>query len=284
MGAFIIFLCVFLGCGRSAQDYVEAGERALKAYNLEEAERDYQKAIDLEPNNARALYGMGWVLNMKRNIPAARIYFERAIQADPKYYGGYKGMGSIHLAMGFYEQAEASFKTALRLKPDDAATHGSLGYVYLVTKRLDLAEKAFRKALELEPDRGEIHYLLAELRAKQGAYDAALEELEQGESKPFEEVKFKLLGDELRARLYLRKALKALPSVSTPDEKGRADLEARLRDIERADAALSRALKTSIVMEKVRLRRLGKKIEAARARLKRRLKEGDAEGHAASDG
>jgi tetratricopeptide (TPR) repeat protein len=260
----ILLLILLCACQRSPEQWAAAGEAALRAYKLEEAEQDFQRALDIDPPLPQALYGMGWIYSTRRDTAQARVFYERCIDAAPHYYGGYKGMGSLHLAMGFYDQAEASLKKAIALKPDEAASHGSLGYVYLVTRRLDLAEQEFQTALELEPKRGEVHYLLAELRARQGQLDAALKELEQGEGKPIEEVKFRLLNEQLRGQLLLQKALEGLADGEQPPPD---EVKRRSGLLEQADKALDAALALSFVEEKQRLFQLKDKVRAARERL-----------------
>jgi len=263
----LLVLLLLLGaCTRSLEAWLEEGEAALKAYRLDDAERAFLRALDRNPASPRALYGLGWTHHLRGNEVAARVYFEQCIEVAPGYYGGYKGMGSVHLAMGYYDQAEASFQRAIELKPDEAATYASLGYVYFVTNRLDLAEEAFRKAAALEPDRGETHYLLAELKARQGDLKQALEQLDAAESRAIEEVKFRFLARKLRGQVLLRMALEGIspnraPQISS-DERQR-----RLEMLEEAEQAFQDALKLSVLRDRVQLNRLLRKVRRARARL-----------------
>jgi len=261
----LAFLFLVSGCQKSVEEWTELGEAAIKRQALDEAEVAFQKALGLDPLHPQALYGMGWIFSSRRDLAGARIFYERAIQVAPNFYGGYKGMGSIHMAMGFLPQAEASFKKALQLKPDEAATYGSLGYVYMMTRRLDKAEEVFRKALALEPDRGELHYLMAELRSRQGADDAALEEIAKGDGKTFEEVKFRQLNEELRGRLYLKKALEGVTTQGHTFSA--AEVKVRLDLLAKAEVALDKALEMAYLDERVRLFRLKKKVVRARIKL-----------------
>jgi hypothetical protein len=137
--------------------------------------------------------------------------------------------------------------------------------VYLVTHRLSLAETQFTEALHLEPARGELHYFMAELRARQGAFDVALEELRRGREKPIEEVKFRSLSLQLEGQLCLKKALQGLDELGGMPEG--ADKAARVESLRLADQALDEAFKLAFPEEKRRLHQLREKVRKARERI-----------------
>lgn len=256
---------LFSACSKTPDQLVEQGTLALKEDKGKEAEAAFQKALELNPLHPQALYGLGWFYHTRRDAAAARIFFERCIEAAPGYYGGYKGLGSLHLAQGFYPEAEATLQKALELAPDEASILGSLGYLYLVTRRLDLAESSFKRALALDPSRGELHYMLAELRLKQGALDEALTEIQAAKTRPMEELKFRSLSATLEGQLLLQKALKGLPEAGVPTPT--AEVAGRLSQLDAAAKALEVALETAQDVEKQRIYQLERKVRLARARL-----------------
>ncbi len=262
---FVALLMAGVAC-KDAEDWLQEGERALRAYRLDEAEQAFMHALEQDPSSPRALYGLGWTQHVRRNELAARAYFEQCIQVAPDYYGGYKGMGSVHLALGYYGQAEASLERAIELEPGEAATYATLGYLYVVTDRLDEAEKAFRKALALEPERGEYYYLLAELRARKGALKEALELLDVAEAKSIEEEKFRFLAKKLRGRVLLRLALQGVPPDETP-VLSEGDRKRRLAWLDGAEQAFQTALGMSVQRDRVQLNRLLRKVRKAKKRL-----------------
>ncbi len=262
----LVTLLLACSCGKGVDGWIAEGEAALKAYRLDEAEQAFLKALDRDPVSPRALYGLGWTQHLRGNDVAARVYFEQCILVAPDYYGGYKGMGSVHLAMGYYGQAEASLQRAIDLKPDEAATYASLGYVYFVTDRLDRAEEAFRKAVALEPDRGEVYYLMAELRARQGALEEAIRQLDLAESKSIQEEKFRFLARKLRGQVLLRLALAGLPA-NEELKISESERNRRLQMLDEAETALDSAQALSVFRDRVQLNRLTRKVRRAKTRV-----------------
>lgn len=252
-------------CKRSAEHWIEEGTAALQADKLDEASLAFQKALDQNPLEPRALYGAGWVSHLQRASAASRVYFERCIEVAPTFYGGYKGLGSVHLAQGYLEQAEASFQRALELAPGDPSVLGSLGYVYLVRKQLDKAEATFAQALKQAPERGELYYMMAELRSRQGLTDEALKLLAEGRQRRIEERRFRALLGVLEGQLRLQQALKGLDERVLPPSE--AELKPRIALLEQAEKALVAALPDARDQELARAQQLRRKVQKALERL-----------------
>ena len=63
-----------------------------------EAIAAFEKSLELNPQNARALYNLGLCHNRLNDAASARRAFERAIEADPGYANPHKSLGDLHRA------------------------------------------------------------------------------------------------------------------------------------------------------------------------------------------
>ncbi len=125
----------------------------LKRYD--EAEKAYRKAIEADPDDAYAWNGLGNLLkNHLKRYDEAEKAFRKAIEADPDYANAWNNLGLLlknHLKR--YDEAEKAYKKAIEADPDFAFGWFNLGNLLKnQLKRYDEAEKAYRKAIEAGPD------------------------------------------------------------------------------------------------------------------------------------
>jgi tetratricopeptide (TPR) repeat protein len=126
-------------------------------------------------------------------LDQARKQYETAIKLNPKYSEAINNLGTIHYAKKSYRRAVNSYKKALTLAPNSASIHSNLGTAYFARKKYEDALKAYQRALELDPEvfehrgangvllqersvaeRAKFHFYLAKTYAKAGNVDRAL--------------------------------------------------------------------------------------------------------------
>ncbi len=181
--AILVVALALVACGGSAAGWTERGDALLRDNDLVEAEAAYNRAIDLDPHYAPALYGKGWALyasGFEALRPASRQLFQRSIEYQPEYFGGYRGKAVLLLEDGKVLAAETLLRTAFAKNSESSAVLSSLGQLYLRADRLEEAEELFQRALELSPDRGELRRYLAEVALARGDVEQALVEIEKG--------------------------------------------------------------------------------------------------------
>ena len=93
------------------------------------AEREIQRALEINPNSAgaHAMYG-GWLYLQDRPDEAIAEY-RRALEIEPLLARRYVGLGSAYFFARRYDEALAQFQKALRLDPD-ANVHESFAWAY----------------------------------------------------------------------------------------------------------------------------------------------------------
>jgi serine/threonine protein kinase/tetratricopeptide (TPR) repeat protein len=94
-------------------------ERLRFEGDLVGARRDAQRALQLEPNNPRALEALGAVEAVEGNLSQALDLFNRAISIDPSA-PAYVRRASIYRRQGQYDLAQADLDAAFRIDPTNA--------------------------------------------------------------------------------------------------------------------------------------------------------------------
>jgi adenylate cyclase len=185
---------------------------ALREYAWQEAEREFHRAIELNPNNAEARIELGWslLLPLDRFDEAAREV-RRAVDLDPLSWRTNYLAGFALFLMGLPRQAERYSEKAVALDPSRPEPYMVIARASSTdgrhTEAIDIARKAHLRAPE-----GGASWTLACVSARAGQHDEAVRllnwNLETGRT-PVPNRRLLLLyaclGDKERAFEYLGK-------------------------------------------------------------------------------
>jgi serine/threonine protein kinase len=131
-----------------------------RAEDIREAIRDFQLAIDLDPNYALAYTGLadcyvlGLLLQMspKEAMPIAIEKTNRALAIDPGLAEAHTSLAKIKLSYEWdWTGAEAEFKKAIELKPGYATAYQWYGVYLSEMGRHDESLEQRKRALNLDP-------------------------------------------------------------------------------------------------------------------------------------
>ena len=122
----------------------EQAKKAFEGEKFADAEKLYDKALQMAPNNVYLLSN-------------------RAV---------------VQFRMGKFKQAEESFKKALAIAPEDAFCWSTIGIVYYSEAKYDEAVNALTKSLAINPKNPTAHNYLGITAAQKGWLEAAQKELE----------------------------------------------------------------------------------------------------------
>ena len=98
--------------------------------DLSASKRQFEKVLELEPNNLEAMLQLGLAEFRLGEADKAAERFENIIQNYRRHSGAYYYLGVYHLRHGAPEKAVANFKESLRLKPRDPETLWNLWTAY----------------------------------------------------------------------------------------------------------------------------------------------------------
>ena len=114
------------------------------------AEREFRRAIELNPSDAQAHLMFGFTLIATSDPEEAQAAISRAVELDPlsPFIPAY-GALTLYFARQ-YERAEGELTVLIAAHPELHLAHAYLGLVYEQTGRLREAVEEFRRALRLE--------------------------------------------------------------------------------------------------------------------------------------
>ena len=109
---------------------------------------NFEKAIELNPNDAWAYARRGETYRQMRQFENALMNFEKAIQYKPRYAWAYARRGETYRQMRQFENAILYLEKAIEISPWYWWAYASLGETYRQTKQYLNAIDMFNKAIE----------------------------------------------------------------------------------------------------------------------------------------
>ena len=167
--------------------YVQLGNLRMAQNQLAEAQKEYQQALDQDPNSTDALGGvlnvyltqkdpdraiatvraqlakypknagfhimLGQLLmEQKKDLAGAESEFKRATELDRNNGEAMAKLGLVQNQLGNRDQALQTFLDGAKANPQDIAFNLLAGGVYESKQDWDHAKQQYQKALEIQPD------------------------------------------------------------------------------------------------------------------------------------
>jgi serine/threonine-protein kinase len=140
---------------------------------MERARAEARKALELDETLAEAHTSLAWVTFIfDWDWPEAEREFSRAIALNPRYATARQWYSWFLAAMGRYDESLAQGRMAVDLDPASVSIRRSMGWLLYYARRYDDALEYLRRALAMNPT-WETHRLLGLVYLQQGSYDEA---------------------------------------------------------------------------------------------------------------
>lgn len=159
--------------GGRAQMHQNRGIAWQDAGNTDRALLDFNRCIELQPDNPAFFENRGLIFVDKRMFDVAFKDFDRALELDSKNARAYVNRAWTARLMGDYEQSVRDYSQALRLKEDYAQALIGRGYTWLAWARPELAKKDFEAASKIEGHAAGGRVGLGDINLERGEYLAA---------------------------------------------------------------------------------------------------------------
>jgi tetratricopeptide (TPR) repeat protein len=123
---------------------------ASRLDSLPQAKAAAEKALDLDDTLAEAHTSLGNVLR-GYDLEQSLKEFERAIELNPNYATAHHWYGEFLGATGRFDEGIAELKRAQQLDPLSLVINTDLGEVYTFAREYDKAIEQLRKTIEMDP-------------------------------------------------------------------------------------------------------------------------------------
>ena len=141
----LLFLTTSSVYAETAEEYVKRGIANGKKGNFTQLISDCTKAIEINPNYARAYYCRGYAYYQQGNLIQAISDFTKTVEINP-YPEAYYYRGRAYLDQGNSTQAISDFTKTIEICPNYAAAYYDRGHVYYKIKEYDKAWADMHKA------------------------------------------------------------------------------------------------------------------------------------------
>lgn len=173
-----------------AEEFAQKAAAAVKANNeadvqkyltqekfsYQKAEREFKRAIELDPRNSSAYASLGQYFDNKGDDVKAKENYETALSIDSDFTRVKAPLGIIFYQEGMIDKSEKYISEALASDPNNPEVQYFLGLIRYSQNRNDEAKTALEASIVADNDNAEAHYYLAATLARLGNEDRAINE------------------------------------------------------------------------------------------------------------
>jgi Tfp pilus assembly protein PilF len=120
----------------------------------DEAKKEFEEELKIDPSNAGAEYVLGELARQAQQWDDAVQHFSRAAKFDPGFGDAFLGQGAALISARKFADAIAPLQTAVKLEPANPTAHYSLATAYSRAGRKQEAEKEFAVHKQLTQEKG----------------------------------------------------------------------------------------------------------------------------------
>lgn len=159
-------------------ELMRQGYALQEAGKLENAKRIYEQILEYRATYTDALFCLGVVHGMQKNLLRAIELVEAAIKTNSGVAEFYRVLGKFYKEMNREQQAVTVFERALELEPEEVSTICAVARGYREIGQFEKSIEAYTKAFSLDPNLWPALYTRAEIYLHCGHIDKALADYE----------------------------------------------------------------------------------------------------------
>jgi tetratricopeptide (TPR) repeat protein len=140
------------------------------------AEAAVRKALELDDSLAEAHVELAAIKANAWDWAGAEREYKRAIELNPNLYVAYSAYSFLLSALGRHEESIVAIKRAHELDPLRIIANANVGYRYYFARQYDQAIEHLKTTLEMDRNSGYARALLGYAYAAKGEFDKAIDE------------------------------------------------------------------------------------------------------------
>jgi tetratricopeptide (TPR) repeat protein len=186
-----------------------AGVLRYSAGLYQRAQEEYQRAIELEPNNGETYRRLGYVYDRNNRLDQSLEAYRKATQLDGNSVRACQSLGSFYTERDKNSEAARQFEKCVQLAPGEADAHYALGTAYSDLGRYPDAERELRGAIALKETPDALNNLAVALTKEGKDIDAIPEFIRALKLSPGQYLSWMNLGDAYRRTNRKEESMKA---------------------------------------------------------------------------
>jgi Flp pilus assembly protein TadD len=143
---------------------------------------EWNKALELEPKDARVHNSLGVALIETGKVDEAMAHYREAVTLNPQFAEAYNNLAEALAGRGSAKESIANFKKAVQLDAGYTIARANLGMLLIRTGQTDEAVVHLKKVVEATPDAVDARRSLGQALADRGDLQAASIQLEKAAS------------------------------------------------------------------------------------------------------
>src|SRR5258708_15219488 len=218
-----VSIASFLLFALSPSAQIESSLTAEQRADILMARKMYREAVEVYkegPLESPIIWNkIGIAYHQMLQMDEARRNYEKALKLNPKYSEAINTLGTIYYAKRSFRRAVSQYNKALKLAPNSASIYSNLGTAQFARRKYKEASEAYQKALSLDPEvfehraaygtllqertvaeKAKFHYYLAKTYASAGNAERAIRYIRMALEEGFKE-KQKLMEEPEFAKL-----------------------------------------------------------------------------------
>jgi Flp pilus assembly protein TadD len=159
--------------------HTDLATEAMKKNQYQAAVLEWNKALELAPDEPWEHNNLGFVLMVSGRLDDAIAHYHKALALDPHYSDAFNNLGEALTGKGAYKEAIAQFEKAVQLDTGSSIARANLGMALARNGNTDKAIFHLRKAAVEIPDSAVIRRTLGHALADKGDFQEASFQVEE---------------------------------------------------------------------------------------------------------
>ncbi len=149
------------GLPEDVKPLAEQAKQAFERDKYADAEKLYDKALQLAPNNLYLLSNRGVVQFRAGKYKQSEESFRKAIAIAPEDHFSWCTLGIVEYSQGKYDEAVNALTKSLAINPKNSTAHNYLGITAAQKGWIEAAQKELETAIQLDPKYADAWFNLA---------------------------------------------------------------------------------------------------------------------------
>ncbi len=156
------------------------GVALMETRDLDSAIAEFRKSLALRGESSQTENNLGTALAEKGVMDEALVHFEKAVELNPDNASAQVNLGNaLALKSGNREEALVHLRKGVEMQPGSPSGQNDLGIALARAGNLDEAATHIQKAVELSPNSADYRYNLGRVLAAKGQFAEALPQFEE---------------------------------------------------------------------------------------------------------